>query len=139
MNNNVLINGKAYDFTQVIVKILGAKVNSLTAITYTEEQEKENNYGLGNRPVSRGHGVISASASITLSMNDIEAIRDIARDGSLLKLAPFDIQVSFMNSQKVVTHIVKNCEFTTDGMEATQGDKDIKKSFDIIPSHIVYR
>ena len=72
-------------------------------------------------------------------MNDIEAIRDVAPDGSLLKLDPFDIEVSFLNSQRIVNHVVKNCEFTTDGVEAAQDDKDIKKSFDLLPSHIQYR
>lgn len=134
-----LINGRAYDFTQIIVNILGAPVASVSAISYTEEQTKENNYGAGDRPVSRGHGAITASASITISMNDVEAIRDVAPDGSLLKVPAFDIEVSFLNAQKVVTHTLKNCEFTSDGVETSQDDKDVKRSFSLIPSHIKYR
>ncbi len=134
-----LINGRAYDFTQILVKILGAPVASVSAISYTEEQTKENNFGAGSRPVSRGQGAINASGSITLSMNDIEAIRDVALDGSLLKIEPFDIQVSFLNAQKVVTHVLKNCEFTDDGTEASQDDKDIKRSYNLVISHIKYR
>lgn len=134
-----LINGRAYDFTQILVKILGAPIASVSAITYTEEQTKENNFGAGSRPVSRGQGAINASGSITLSMNDIEAIRDVALDGSLLKIAPFDIQVSFLNAQKVVTHTLKNCEFMDDGVETSQDDKDIKRSFGLVISHINYR
>jgi hypothetical protein len=134
-----LINGRAYDFTQIVVKILGAPMVSVSAINYTEEQSKENNFGAGNRPVSRGHGAINASGSVTLSMNDVEAIRDVAPDGSLLKIEPFDIQVSFLNRQKVVTHILKNCEFTDDGVEGSQDDKDLKKSFALVISHVKYR
>lgn len=134
-----LINGRAYDFTQILVKILGAPVASVSAISYTEEQTKENNFGAGSRPVSRGQGAINASGSITLSMNDIEAIRDVALDGSLLKIEPFDIQVSYLNAQKVVTHVLKNCEFTDDGTEASQDDKDIKRSYNLVISHINYR
>lgn len=137
--DNVLINGKAYDFTQVVVKIFGVNIASVSQINYTEEQAKENNYGTGIRPVSRGRGAITSTCSLTMSMNDVEAIRDVAPDGSLLKLAPFDIEVSFLNDQKVVNHVIKNCEFTTDGVEAAQDDKDIKKSFDLLPSHILYR
>jgi hypothetical protein len=139
MNDIVLINGKAYDFTQIAVKILGAPTVSVSAIDYTEEQAKENNYGTGSRPVSRGRGAITASAKITISMNDSEAIRDVAPDGSLLKLAPFDIEVCFLNEQKIVNHVIKNCEFTTDGVSGSTGDKDLKKSFDLLPSHIKYR
>lgn len=134
-----LINGRAYDFTQILVKILGSPIASVSAITYTEEQTKENNFGAGSRPVSRGQGAINASGSITLSMNDIEAIRDVALDGSLLKIAPFDIQVSYLNAQKVVTHTLKNCEFIDDGVETSQDDKDIKRSFGLVISHIKYR
>ena len=134
-----LINGRAYDFTQVVVTILGVPVPSVSSLNYTEEQTKENNYGAGTRPVSRGRGAVTVSASVTISMNDVEAIRDVAPDGSLLKIPPFDIEVSFLNEQKVVTHIVKNCEFTDDGTETSQDDKDIKKAFNLIPSHIKYR
>jgi len=139
MNNIPLINGRAYSYVEVVVKIEGVEIPSVSKISYTEEQQKENNYGTGSRPVSRGIGKIEPKASIEMSMNDVEAIRDVAPDGSLLKLPPFDIQVTFLNAQKVVTHVVKNCEFTNDGVEAGTDDKDIKKSFDLIPSHIVYR
>lgn len=139
MNNIPLINGRAYSYVEVVVKIAGVEIPSVSKISYTEEQQKENNYGTGSRPVSRGIGKIEPKASIEMSMNDVEAIRDVAPDGSLLKLPPFDIQVTFLNAQKVVTHVVKSCEFTNDGVEAGTDDKDIKKSFDLIPSHIVYR
>lgn len=133
-----LVNGRAYDFAQILVKILGAPMASASAVTYTEEQTKENNYGAGSRPVSRGHGVITATASITLSMNDVEALRQVAPDGSLLKIPAFDVEVSFLNAQGVVNHVIKNCEFTSDGVEGSQGDTDLKRSFTLIPSHIKY-
>lgn len=134
-----LINGRAYDFAQIVTTILGVPVAGISAVTYTEEQEKVNNYGAGNRPVSRGHGPITASGSVTLQMNDVEAIRDAAPDGSLLKIPSFDITVTYLNSQKPVTHVLKNCEFLSDGVEATQGDSNIERSFDLVISNINYR
>lgn len=134
-----LINGKAYDFTQIIVSILGVPTAGITALNYTEEQEKTNNFGAGTRPVSRGHGAIEASGSIELSMNEVEALRDAAPDGSLLKIPPFNITVTYLNLQKVVTHKLKNCEFTNDGVETSQGDTDIKRTFDLVISDIQYR
>jgi len=139
MNEVPLINGRAYSYAEVKIKIAGVEVPSVSKISYSEEQQKENNYGTGSRPVSRGIGKIECKASIEIAMNDVEALRDNARDGSLLKLPTFDIEVSFLNAQKVVTHTIKNCEFTTDGVEAGVDDKDVKKSFDLIPSHILYR
>lgn len=136
-----LINGKAYDFTEIVVSMLGGPVVGVKAITYAEEQEKTNNFGQGNRPVSRGQGAIDANASIDISMNDVEAIRDtlVAQSGSLLAIPAFDIKVTYLNAQKVVTHVLKNCEFTNDGVETSQGDTDVVKTFDLVVSDIKYR
>jgi|SRR6056297_552200 len=139
-NINVpLINGQAYDYTQVIISILGVPVAGINSINYTEEQEKVNNMGTGNRPVSRGRGAIDASGSLDISMNDVEALREVAPDGSLLKLPAFDILVTFGNEQNIQTHTLKNVEFTNDGVETSQGDTDITRSFDLVISHIEYR
>ena len=134
-----LINGRAFDFAQIDAKVLGVSIASCTAVSYTEEQEKVNNFGAGSRPVSRGHGAINASGSLTIGMNDIEAIRDAAPNGSLLQVPSFDITVTYLNEQKVVTHVLKNCEFLSDGVEASQGDTNIERSFDLVLSHVVYR
>lgn len=134
-----LINGTAYDFAQIIVNILGVPVASVSSIEYEETQEKVNNYGAGNRPVSRGKGAIEATATIEMSMNDIEAIRNVALDGSLLNVPSFDITVFFGNPQSPQTHVLKNCEFTNDGIGGSQGDTDLKKSFDLVVSHIKFR
>lgn len=131
-----LINGTAYHFAQVIVTILGVPIASVSKIEYEEKQEKVNNYGQGNRPVSRGQGTIEASASIEISMNDIQAIRGVAPLGSLLSIPAFDITVFFGNPQGTTTHVLKNCEFTNDGLSASVGDGDVKKSFDLVVSHI---
>jgi len=134
-----LINGTAYDFAQIIVNILGVPVASVSSIEYEETQEKVNNYGAGNRPVSRGKGAIEATATIEMSMNDIEAIRNVALDGSLLNVPSFDITVFFGNPQSPQTHVLKNCEFTNDGISGSQGDTDLKKSFELVVSHIKFR
>jgi len=134
-----LINGKAYSYVDVLIKIAGVLIPSVSKISYSEEQAKENNYGTGGRPTSRGRGKIEPKASIEISMNDVEALRDAAPNGSLLALDPFDIEIHFLNTQKVVHHTLKNCEFTSDGVEAGTDDKDLKMSFDLILSHIVWR
>lgn len=134
-----LINGTAYDFAQVILTIGNVPIASVSSIEYEETQEKVNNYGAGVRPVSRGKGQIEASATIEMSMNDIEAIRDSAVDGSLLNIPAFDITVFFGNPQRPTTHVLKNCEFKNDGIGGSQGDTDLKKSFELVVSHIKWR
>lgn len=134
-----LINGTAYDFSQITPLYLGAALVSMSAIDYEETQEKTNNMGTGNRPVSRGRAGIDASGSIELAQNDIEALRNIAPNGSLLLLPPTDFILIFGNPGAIQTHILKNFEFLTDGGGGTVGDTDLKKSFNFIISDIKYR
>lgn len=135
-----LINGRSYDFTQIAATINGVIVASISSLEYSEEQKKENNYGAGERPVSRGHGAIEAKAKMTISMNDIEAIRNSAPNRSLLKIPAFDIVVTYLHptAAQIVNHVLKNAEFVSDGVSGSQGDTDLKRDFDLILSHVVY-
>lgn len=139
-----LINGKSYDFSQIIVNVMSVPLTGVLAINYEEEQEKTNNRGTGKRPNSRGHGGINSSASIELSMNEIEKLRDASvaagdPKGSLLSLEAFDITVNFNNSQRPITHKLKDCEFTKDGGGGALDDTEISMSLDLIISEVHYR
>ena len=66
--DTVLVNGRSYDFASISVIIGGVPFRGISAINYTQEQEKTNNFGTGNSPVSRGRGAIETSVSIDFSM-----------------------------------------------------------------------
>jgi hypothetical protein len=138
-NNTPLINGRAYDFAQIVANVLGVPIMGIQSIEYKEEQEKTNNFGAGKWAVSRGHGAVNADAKIEISMNDVEAMRTVAPNGRLLDLPAFPITVTFLNEQKVVTHTLMNCEFVDDGMTGAQGDTDLVRSFALVVSHIKYK
>ena len=133
------MNGISFDFVQLTPLFLGVPLVSMSSITYEEIQEKINNMGVGNRPVSRGRGAIDASGSMELSMNDIEAIRDVAPSGSLLLLPASDFVLVFGNPQNVQTHILKNLEFTNDGVTGAVGDTDLKLTLNFVISNVQYR
>lgn len=138
-----LINGKSYNFAEINILIGGVVVVGVSEVNYTETQEKANNYGTGDRPVSRGRGPIEVTASIGLHMEDVQKLRQAAPSGSLLNLDLFDVQVTFLSGTPGInlpaTHILKNCEFTDDGVETAQGDGAIMRTFALQPSHIVYK
>jgi len=137
---SVLINGRAYAHANVTPIVGGTVLHSISSINYGEEQAKENNYGLGERPVSRGQGPIKPKeVTIEMSMNDVEALRDAAPNGSLLQIAAFDIPVIYNNGQRVVQHVIKNAEFTDDGVESTTDNTDIRRSFTLVCSHVKWR
>lgn len=138
MASTPLINGRAYDYTQITISVLGSPLAGISSLNYTQSQEKTNNYGTGNMPVSRGHGAVETTCSMEISMNDVERLREAVADRNLLSLPAFDIVVVYINGTTTHKHIIKNCEFTDDGVETSQGDTDIKRTFNLTPSHIVY-
>lgn len=135
----VLVNGRAYDHTQLQVIYLGVELPSVTTLDYGEEQDKVFNHGSGNRPVSFGQGPIDTNGSVEMSMNDVEAIRDAAPNGSLLQIPLGDMVVVFSNPQKPITHVIKNIAWITDTPTTSQGDTDIKITLDFVASNIKWR
>lgn len=134
-----LINGRAYDYVDIQLSILGAEINGVTEINYTQEQEKANNFGTGVFPTSRGRAARDTSGSLGLSMNEVEALREVAPLGNLLDIPLFDVVIVFGNVQAPQTHVVKNVEFIDDGVETTQGDTSINRVFGFVASHVNYR
>ena len=132
-----LINGKAYTWADITMVIAGVPIAGVKAIKYKAKQDKVNNYGAGNKPVSRGHGRIEYEASITLSMNEVQALIDAAPGRSLLKIPPTDIIISFLPEDGVIaTHKLRNAEFMEDGIDMKEGDTDVDQEIPLIISDI---
>jgi hypothetical protein len=133
------INGIRHAWGSVRVNLLGRTVSGITAVSYEEKQEKVNNYGAGVFPVSRGLGKYEASAKITLHSYETDAIlKSLGAGKRLVDIAPFDMVVTFMaeGSDLLVTHVVRNCEFTSNKRDLKTGDTVIETEFDLIVSHI---
>ena len=139
-----IINGRSYSYSNIGIVIGGVQVITASAINYEVSQEKTNEYGLGPEPVLRGEGVKEYSASIELSFNEIQLLREKAKvlnplsDGSLVDLPPFTIVVLYNNGEKIVRHKLLGCEFTKDGVSGSQGDTNLKYSLDLIVAKIEY-
>jgi len=128
-----LINGNAYYHSGLTVSILGVPIPSVSSLNYSVAQTKENNYGTGSEPISRGRGSKTYTGSIELSMNDVEAIRGAVGTRDLVDIPPFDIVivwVSVGNTTRV--HTLENCEFMNDGVETSTDDTDVLFTFDLI-------
>lgn len=133
-----LVNGTAYSWSQISCNILGRDVAGITSISYGESQEMENNYGAGNRPVSRGYGKIEATASVTLDMVEVESLQQIAPNGRLQDIPEFDIIVAYVPSgqARTVTHRIHNCRFKSNKREVEQGAMNISVELELIVSHL---
>lgn len=135
-----LINGIAYSWSQISVNILGASIVEFSAINYAAEQEVTNNYGKGNQPTSRGYGNFTYTASITLSMNELEKLQDVAPNRRLQDIPEFDITVAYVpqNGLGIVRHVIKNCRITNNGREVAQNDPQINTSLTLAVGDIQF-
>lgn len=135
-----LVNGSSYSWSQVELRIFNLPVNGITAIKYDEKQEVQDNFGAGNRPVSRGYGKIEASGSVTLEMAEVEALQAATVDGSLMSIPEFDIIVSYIPvGGKIVSHTLNNCRFKSNSRELKSGDMTIETELELQISHITWK
>lgn len=126
-----MINGHAYEWANLEVYIGETVIHGITAIKYSQEQEKANNYGRGNKPVSRSRGKITFEGSITLEMIEVEALQAIAPGADILNLQ-FDVLVAYLSNGEVVKHKLLFCEFTNNGRELSQGDSEVQIELNLI-------
>lgn len=136
-----LINGIRHSWASVKVSLLGRTVTGITAISYEDKQEKVNHYGAGIYPVHRGYGRYEATASITLYHYELDALQKAVGAGKgIHQIAPFDIIVTFVNEfDQLVTHTLRNCEFTNNKREMKSGDTTFEVELELIVSHIEWQ
>ncbi len=132
-----LVNGTAYSWAQIEARIFDVPVAGITAISYEESQEMQDNFGAGNRPVSRGYGRIETSGSITLEMAEVEALQAAAPGGRLSAIPEFAIVVSYLPEGGVIrTHRLNNCRFKGNKREVSSGDMSIEVELEMLVSHV---
>lgn len=137
MDFTPLINGREYGWGDISFTISATPVVGIRAIKYEEEQEKENIYGAGRNPVSRGYGRVKTTGSITLLMATVLAMQAIAPKGKLHNIAPFPILVCYQpETGPLVKHVLKNCEFKKTSFDWKEGDMSKEIELDLVISHI---
>lgn len=135
-----LINGKSYEWADIVVNILGVPVVGVTSIEYSEKQGMENIYGAGRFPVSRGYGKIEPTAKITLLMEEVQAIMSVAPLGRLMDIPEFDISVVFIDSAlTTVKHKLRNVRFMNNDIKSASGDTSTPVEIDLIISHVEWQ
>lgn len=135
-----LVNGRAYSWADVKINILNQRVTGVKSITYDESEEMQDNFGAGNRPVSRSFGKIETEGAITLTMSEIEALQDASPSGRLQDIPEFDIIVSYLPPNGIIrNHTLKNCRFKANGRELGVDDLEITKEIPLQIAEIVWQ
>lgn len=138
INNGVpFINGKLYDWADIVTTIAGVPVTGIVAIEYSDDQEVEVKYGAGRYPVGYGKGRIKPTAKITLYQEEVEAIQAQSVNGRLQDIAPFNINVTYMPDSGIVkTDKLRNCMFKSNKRNWKEGDTGKTVELDLLLSNI---
>ena len=135
-----LINGVSYSWANVKLVLFGVPVVGITKITYKAKQKKEDNYGMGTEPVSRGYGNKEYEGSITLYREEWAKViaASPSRDPHLIP--QFDISVTFSGAGVAPQlDVLQACEFLEDPFTVGQGDTKIMIDLPLIIAGISHR
>lgn len=129
----VLINGVNYAWGSITLILFGVPVVGITKIDYKESQVKDNNYGHGQNPVSRGYGNFEYEGSIEIYLDEWKRIIAASPKRNPLKIPFFDIPVLFSGDGLIVTRdVLRAVEFKENPMTSSQGDTNIKLNIPLI-------
>lgn len=123
-------NGQAYSGGDVLVAMFGCLDYEVTAIEYNTKQAHTANYSLGsNDPSSYSIGKKEHSGSVTLRLRSASEIEK-ACGGDLLKIRPFQINVTFVNEDNSIINDTVTAKFMSTG-RSVGDDDDIKQQYEL--------
>lgn len=119
-----LINGINYSSANVsvIIPVLGLVIG-ITEINYGKETSIEDNYSLGQDPVSRGYGQNKYSGDLSLYKDIWNKIIDVSPLRDPAALPPFDIVVTYGgNGVAFRKETLRAVSFKSNPMAVKSGD-----------------
>lgn len=128
-----LINGINYSWANITLVLFGVPVVGITKIDYKRKQKKENNYGVGAQPVSRGYGNYEYEGSIEIYQDEWKRIIAASPNKDPLTIPPFEIQVVYSGRGIAAEKdILKAVEFMEDNFTANSGDTKLMVTVPLI-------
>ena len=128
------VNGKAYDWGDVDVKLPGLDL-VVQEVSYDDEMEKEESYGYGHRPRGYGTGNYKSSGKLSMLRDDYEEFLAWCRAQGVpfYKLTIPSIVVSYANEgEKTHMDELKTVKLTKRSHKAAQGDKGLTVDIDMM-------
>lgn len=128
-----MFDSRQFEFADMTLELGGRDVTGFRGIKYSTKHEKELLYAKGNLPQSIQKGNISFEGEITLLQSELETLRALGA-GSVLSLR-LDATVAYgnpANGDTLIIDKVRGLEFTEDGKEMKQGDKNMEVTLPFI-------
>lgn len=135
-----LINGVSPAHVNLVINILGTPIVGITAITYSELQEITPNHSTNPLPTSVGFGIVTSTASITLTSEAAQALSNIAPGGKIQNIPFFDIGINFIpeSSTTYYRHSLKSCRFKGRDLNSAVGNSQIEETLELFVAEIDY-
>jgi hypothetical protein len=128
------VNGKAYDWGDVDIKIPGLVV-VVKEISYDDEQDMEEVYGKGNKPRGYGTGNYKASGKLTMLRDDYNDFLAWCKSKGVpfYKLDIPSIVVSYASEgDRTRIDELRKVKITKRSNKASQGDKSLTIDLDLM-------
>lgn len=128
------VNGKAYDWADVDIKIPGLAIE-FQEVSYDDELEKELVYGRGNKPRGYGTGKYKASGKLSLLRDDYDILIDYCKQKGIpfYKLNIPKMIVSYANEGAATKQdVINKVSFSKASAKAASGDKSMKVDIDLL-------
>lgn len=120
------INGVEYSWANIIFTMLGRNPVGVRSISYSKSAPKTAVMGTGQEPVGYGYNNIEYTASISLLQSEVQKLKNIAPNGDITDLTPFDILITYNpEPTKLTTDILQNVQFNNLGVDVSQGDGEV--------------
>jgi hypothetical protein len=128
-----VINGVNYSWGNLSVVLFGNIVIGIKKIEYFAKQDKANNYGFGQQPVSRGYGRYEYSGSMDLYTDEWKKIIASSPNNDPLQISPSDIQIVFAGSRVLPNKdVLRMVEFLENPFTASEGDTSLMVTIPLI-------
>ena len=121
------VNGKAYDWGDVDLKIPGLNIQ-VQEISYDDELEMEEVYGSGSKPRGYGTGNYKASGKLSMLRDDYDDLLAYCKQKGVpfYKMELPSIIVSYANEgARTKIDELKKVKFSKRSNKAAQGDKSL--------------
>lgn len=134
-----LINGVEYTHADIVVNVLGFPIIGITSIKYSDMQDITLNYGTGQLPTSRGFGAMNPTASITMTMKEVQKLSNASPLGRIQNIPDFDIGVNFITEAGEFTrHRLVRCRFKGRNTDSSVNNSQIEEELELSIVDIKY-
>ena len=135
-----VINGVSYTQADIILTIDGVPYIGCTAIDYSDAQTITPNYATGNEATSVGFGTVENAATITLTMETVQALTAVAPQRKIQNIPFFDVRVNFASTEGgvFISHRLVRCKFKGRNPNSAVDNSQIEEALELFVGTIKY-